>query len=219
MKKLVKNKQPIRAARASWVVTFSELTPEQQEKAIELAGSDRRLSDIIQSWFDEDIMDGYRSNVIDLASDLTAKTGIAVNVDMLYWGSSSQGPYPEWNLSDVFESYVGGDGDIEYEMSFGGKSTDVIGWISIDLYMPNEDGDYTWDYGYDCDEVRSSGVDSQIVSDIMSKANAAQDFIDKVWELIRDVCWEYPDEEWIRETMEANDFEFYVDDDTISYAG
>lgn len=219
MKRMITNKSRVTAARDAQIVRFSELTEEQKDKAINLANNDRRLSEIIYSWYDDMVMEDYHYNVSELADEFTAQTGIGVNVDKLYWQSSSQGPYPEWNLEQVFDNYASDSNDIEYNIEFSGKSTDIFDYTYVDLYLPDGEGDYYWEDSVACDEesLREYGADESTITEILGKTNAAQEFIDKVWELIKDVCTAYPDDEWIADTMEVNDFEFLVDGDNVSY--
>lgn len=197
------------ASRTAQIIPFYELSPELQEKAIEIASSGR-LYEILENWYDDMIYEDYRYQVEELANSLRMKFGISVNTDKIYWNCNSQGPYPEWDFSDVFDTYS----DDEYDIEFSGKGCNIESFAII----------YTND---NCEEVECNVKslsayieDKNVISEIMSKVNAAQNFIDDVWDLVKEVCTSYPDDQWIVDTLEANEqLEFLVDGDRISFAG
>lgn len=228
MKRMITTKKRVTAAHEAQIVPFAELTDAQKAQAVELAGSDRKLSEIIYSWYDEVIMEDYHHDVQELADDLTSKTGIGVNTDKLYWGSNSQGPYPEWELFDVLDMYDSPeDSDsMLYQIKFAGGGTDVFSDTCVDLFIPDDGESLGWEGGewYDgisCDEesLREEGADDTTIAEILEKIEAVQEFIDSVWRLINHVCTDFPDDEWIAKAMEVSDFEFLVDGDHVSYAG
>ena len=189
-------KRPIKAGRQ--VITnylnFSELDEEQKQQAVEkfLESGDAydRYSEDMMYWYDE--------NLKELADEYSNKYGLTIHEDKLYWESNSQGPYPKWDLSYVF-------GDIDegsYLVKFYGKGTDVE--VDGSIYAQGEDGE--WYYEDEFDENNAPDA-------VKPKIEAAQRFIDEVWSRIEDVCRDYPDEDWCYETLEANDYEFQVDDD------
>jgi hypothetical protein len=181
---------------------FSELSEDQRKQAVEKFLD----SDTAYEWFNDDQMILYKDEVQYMADELNGKTGIDVNPDKIYWQCSSQGPYPEWKIEDIFDSYSGDANGTDYEFDFyGGRSTDVD-FGSIYVYT---DGEWV---DFDDSELRENGFDA-VADAIESKVNAAQKFINDVWRLIRDVCTAYPDEEWAYEMLEANDYEFEIDDD------
>lgn len=225
MKRMITKKSRVTATREAQIIPFGELTEEQKDKAIDLAnGGDSALSEIIYSWYDEDTMENYHYRVGELADEFTAKTGISVNVDKIYWQSSSQGPYPEWRLDQIFDEYTGGTNS-EYTLTFEEESSkrnkvgDIVGYIDLDVQL--SDGDWYTEYGVECTEVelREYGVDESTIDELLKKVQAVNEFIDNVWGLINDTCQQYPDNYWIAEVLEANDFEFLVDGDRVSYAG
>lgn len=221
MKKYINSKSRIAAARDAKILSFAELTPEQQEKAVALVETNGKLSDLIYDWHSDDVMEIYHYEVQELAKKTTDEFGITINTDKLYWQSNSQGPYSEWDLSKVFDSLYEDTSDIEWELSFYGKGLDVTGYV--DLYLPDEDGDYSWEYDIEVDNSRSDGglseynVDAAVCERVVAIVDGAQSFIDGVWRLVEDVCTSYPDDEWIRDALEANEIEFLVDGDTVRY--
>jgi hypothetical protein len=70
------------------------------------------------------------------------------------------------------------------------------------------------EYGVGVDELADYGADEEAISIIRNLADGAQEFVDKVWELINYTCTAYPDDEWISETLDGNpnSFTFIVDD-------
>ena len=208
----VRASRPIRASRrtrksikaSEWddnkILRFSELTPEQQQQAVDIFTE----STTAYEWYSDDQMDMYQEQVRIDADELTKNTGIAVNADKLYWNESSQGPYPQWRLQDVFDEYEGTGDGTDFSFTVYGESTTVyIGTIWV-----YDEG--AWDQYYDSDELREEGY-NEIADIVDEKLAAAQAFIDEVWSLIKDVCWSFPDDEWCYDTLEANDYEFEVD--------
>lgn len=223
MKKYIKsskvlNKRRIMAARDGQIVSFSELSDEQKKQVLKKVNNGGKLSELLYDWYSDDTMEIYHNDVEELARVLEIKHGISVDTSKIYWNNSSQGPYPEWSLKDVLTGCVGSTGDVdEYVMEFYGKGTDVTAYV--DVYIPDEDGDYYWEYDIECnsDEL-GTVVDQTAYDEIMSKVDAAQEFIDNVWKLVHDVCTSYPDDEWIIDMLENNDhIEFLVDGDSVNY--
>ena len=197
----VKASRPIHASRRSikaseWddneILRFSELTPEQQQQAVDIFTE----STTAFEWYSEDQMYWYEENLKELAYEYSKKYGLTIHEDKLYWESNSQGPYPKWDLSYVF-----GDIDEEsYLIKFYGRGTDVE--VDGSIYSQDEDGEWYFDEEFD-------ETDAPEVA--KPKIEAAQRFIDEVWDRIESVCRDYPDDEWCYDTLEANDYEFEVD--------
>ena len=187
----VRASRPIRAARQKIInyLNFSELDDAQKEQAVEVF----RESGTAYEWYSEDQMYWYEENLKELADEYSKKYGLTIHEDKLYWQSNSQGPYPEWNLENVFDTFSWGD----LEISFWGKGTDVR--YSVEQYNPET--------GYMEDDVD----DSEMSETARAVVAAAQEFIDEVWDRIESVCRDYPDDEWCYDTLEANDYEFEVD--------
>lgn len=182
-------------------LNFSELNAAQQEQAIDVAMED----DGMRQLFDDVQMEDYKYMLDERAKEFTDKTGIEVNTDKLYWGCSSQGPYPEWGNEKVFDETEFNVGEYTIEIYLDGSLT-VKPYVNV--YLGNE-------FEYEADGVRdlkNQGYD-EIATFVDRITFNAQDFIDDVWNLIHDVCTAYPDELWMRDTLEANDYEFEIDDD------
>ena len=96
------------AAEIGDIVDFTELNDAQQNYVVQNWYKWRELS-WIQEMFDENIMESYRYDVEELAKATTEKlfeeTGVQleINTDEIYWQSNSQGPYPEWKFSEIFD--------------------------------------------------------------------------------------------------------------------
>ena len=183
-------RRPVRAARTLEILTYDELTPEQQQYVIDNWSNMPKLAEVIYEWHSEDEMFVYNDEVQFIADKYANAHNLGINPDKIYWQSNSQGPYPEWELSQVFDDYSFEDADGEWhDVEFYGRGTTVqSSCFAYDELIP---------------------ADQAIVDDITS---AAQQFIDDVWQLINDICQSYPDDEWVQQTMEANPdaFEFTI---------
>ena len=182
-------------------LNFSELNAAQQEQAVDVAMED----DGMRQLFDDMQMEDYRYMLDERAKEFTDKTGIEVNTDKLYWGCNSQGPYPEWGNEKVFDETEFNVGEYTIEIYLDGSLT-VKPYVNV--YLGNE-------FEYEADgvkDLKNQGYD-EIATFVDRITFNAQDFIDDVWNLIHDVCTAYPDELWMRDTIEANDYEFEIDDD------
>lgn len=178
-------KRPIKAARTETIqyLNFDELSDEQKDQAVRWMLDEGPA----YAWYSDDAMFWYKERVNELASDLQENFDVEANTDKLYWQESSQGPYPEWKLDQVFgEQDYGG-----YSIVFYGESTTVY----ADCY--DESGDEM----------------SSIPEDAQAKIDAVQQFINDVWSAVEDTCRSYPDEEWVYGALEANNYEFRVDND------
>lgn len=187
-KKSIKSnkRRGIKASRTLEIYTYGELTPEQQAYVLENWSDMRKLADVIYEWHSEDIMVGYNDEAQYIADQYASKYGLSINSDKLYWQSGSQGPYPEWDLSQVFDEYQLNDGT---EIYFYGRGLDV------------EAETDSWG-----EEVESPEIDEVV--------GHAQEYIDEMWSYINDVCQAYPDDEWVEGTLESNPdaFEFTISD-------
>lgn len=169
-------RKPVKAARSLDIYTWGELTPEQQEYVIQNWSDMRKLAEVIYEWYDDDIMFVYQEEKQYIADKYADQYGLSINPDKLYWQSNSQGPYPEWDLSQVFDEYQLNDGT---EIYFYGRGLDV------------EAETDSWG-----EEVESPEIDEVV--------GHAQEYIDEMWGYINDVCQSYPDDEWVRDTFDAN---------------
>lgn len=184
----------IKASRTLEIFTFDELTPEQQDYVLRNWSDMRKLADVIYDWYNEDIMFVYQEEKQYIADKYANQYGLSINPDKLYWQSNSRGPYPEWNLEQVFDDYGfdGTDGEY-YAVEFYGRGLDVQSDVSGAFY----------------DDI--SAEDQAKVDEITSHA---QEYIDEMWKYINDVCQAYPDGEWVAQCFENNpeSFEFTISD-------
>ena len=176
--------RPIRAARTETIqyLNFSELDDKQKQQAVKWFIENGPAYE----WHSDDMMFWYAKNIKEMANESERESGLTIHEDKLYWQESSQGPYPEWDLSDVFDTYDGP----EFTIEFWGKSTSVEYAVTID------------------DEDVSIEDMPEAARDIVS---TAQEFITGAWKYINEICSSFPDETWAYETLEANDYEFRVD--------
>lgn len=209
----VRASRPIKAARQKIInyLNFSELDDVQKEKAVEVF----RESGTAYEWYSDEQMMMYQDQVSIDANELEITTGIHVNTDKIYWQESSQGPYPEWNLRQVFDTYYGTtsngiDYEIEFENGSMQRSKDTVD-AYFSVYNPNDGEWWTGDLGEI--DVQDEFLTDSDRKEIGDKWQAAEDFMNDVWRLIEDVCRSYPDDEWCYDTLEANDYEFEVDAD------
>jgi hypothetical protein len=198
------SKRTIKAARTETIqyLNFDELSDEQKDQAVKIFME----SDTANRWFDDYMMDFYYDRVSEFAGALYDKTGIEVDTKKLYWGSSSQGPYPEWKLDEVLGDYDDNNG---VSASFYG-SLDA----KFDTILIEEIGDFIATGNqefYDTKEVRDAGM-PEIADQLDEVLAAVQAFVDAVWSEVNDVCTSYPDEEWCYGVLESDNYEFRVDD-------
>lgn len=205
-------KHPIRAARTETIqyYDFNELSEEQKQQAVKWFIEKGPA----QKWYDDDMMFWYEENLQELADTTSKEIGVKIHEDKLYWQSNSQGPYPEWRLDDVFGDYdevlQDDDGsEIAFGASFYGASTDVK---FEDIWVEKLGYGATGVMHFDSpSDVQDAGY--PIVADYLDNVLAkAQEFIDEVWRRVNEVCTTFPDETWAYETLEANNYEFRVDD-------
>ena len=193
---------------------YDELTPEQQQYVVD--NWEKLLpTDTLYQWHSDDTMDWYHYDISELAKEYEKQYGLNIDVNKIYWQSNSQGPYPEWRLSDVInKTYISDVGNIrDIDIAFEGSLT-VEGYASY--WIDNGDGGH-YDYEILPDELSDMGVDQMAIDAIEAEINAAQEFVDKAWELINDVCRSYPDDDWVQGMLEGNPqiFTFYVDEDGV----
>lgn len=200
------------------IVSWNELNDAQKEYALKNIYRMRNFAVLVDEIWSEDIMDTYHYDVEELAKNL----GITddVNIDKLYWQSNSQGPYPEWDLSQVFDvQYVQND-DFSIIVDFYGKSTDVK--LDLTVEYRDAEGDWMTDYSVgDIDDIENADeytVPENLINQLRVIENKSQDFIDGVWSYVHDVCTSYPDDEWIDDLMSANDYgDFEILSDTKAF--
>ena len=183
----------LNSARSLEIYSFSELNEAQKDYVVKNV-MNTFLGDSIWEFFNETIMDQYRYDVSELAREYEAKISSELGFDFsideskLYWQSNSQGPYPEWNLGDVFGDLALLEGDIWFD----GKGLDVDKAV----------------YTSDASEDPQAQEDLNRTADYL--AETLQGFINEVWSLVNEVCQAYPDEDYIYDDLEANDFGNFV---------
>ena len=212
------------------IVSYSDLTPEQKKQAIELAREDRSLLYM----FSEEITEEYGWRLDELCEEYTNKTKIEVNKKEIQWQCSSQGPYPErWDAFETFEKYYPTFGDFEFEIQpVGMFDDDANVWVSVDNpYMIVSDDYYPETWWYEGSRNRDSLLHMDIDEDdkreflacageyareveryIEMVYEATQKFLYDVWELINDTCTAYPDDDWFEYMLDANNYEFEVNE-------
>lgn len=181
-------------------LNFNEMTPEQQEQAI----NEFLDSGNAYELYSEDMGNYWEEQSKIDADEFETNSGISVNPDNLYWEESSQGPYPKWDLEKVFGEYEGTETGVEFSFGFYGSLTVKYS----EIYINDESGEWT-SYNY-TDDLRKDGF-NEIADIVEDKTREAQEFIDQIWSLIEDVCTSYPNEYWCREMLEGNDYEFQID--------
>lgn len=215
MKKLYKNKL-VEQFEIGDIVSWDELNEKQKQYVVDNAFKWRELEHI-WDWFNENIMEGYHYDIENLAEEYSTNYGIGINADKLYWQSNSQGPYPEWNLEQVFDTdYISIDEQgPEVSVEYYGRSTKVEYSALSVYYFDKEMDDWTSAY-ITLDELSNPeyGLSKELIDKVKSHMNAAQEFIDKVWETVNEVCTAYPDDSYIYDILDNTDTYFEIVSDT-----
>ena len=197
-------KRKMKESHTEEILTYDELSPKQQQYVVDNWANMRKLSDVLYDWFNDYIMDCYDYDKGEIANKYEKEYLFDIDSKKLYWQSNSQGPYPEWDLGRVFGTYCGQTkSGVDYCIEFYGRGLDVQYDLDVDGY-------------YDVEaEVDESDIDSKLNIPIKDIVDGAQSFIDEMWNLIKETCQAYPDDEWVAGTLEANPdaFEFIVTDD------
>lgn len=206
-----KRRRALNSARSLEVLSFDELNDAQKDYVVKHA-LESSLGDGIWQWFNESLMEQYQYDVEELAKQYEERLDSEYNLidfkihtDALYWEESSQGPYPKWKFEKVFDSFtVTEDGSVDVEFNGGGLDVDKAAYF--DVYRQDEYGEWQYDeYG---DAPDASYKASEIIA-------VLQEFINKVWSLVNDVCTAYPDENYIYDDLANNDYaEFIAISDT-----
>lgn len=193
------------------IVSWSDLNDEQKDYAVNYILNDYpSIYWTLREWFDDLTMEDYQYDVQELAKEYEEQYGLNIDTDKLYWQSNSQGPYPKWDLGDVFGGYtVPISDDAEYQFNIWGRGTDV----ELDeqsIYYHDTENDYPgWHWATPDEYDEEYGIPKSVYDEIDRITDGAQDFIDKVWSMIHDVCTSFPDEDWIYDALEANDYGKY----------
>ena len=201
------------AAEIGDIVDFTDLNDAQQNYVVQNWYKWREL-DWIREFFDENIMENYHYDVEEFAKATTEKlfeeTGVQleINTDEIYWQSNSQGPYPEWKFSEIFDdcsvAVQNGDAGEYVDINFahlGGLDIDKV--VDLDInYLDSEEGDYVVEYGVDLADMAHYGLTPETTEAVHAVIDAAQNFIDTVWQHINDVCTAFPDDAYVKEELE-----------------
>ena len=188
-----RRRRVLNSARSLEIYSFSELNEAQKDYVVKNV-MNTFLGDSIWEFFNETMMEQYRYDVSELAREYESKISedlgfdFTINESKLYWQSNSQGPYPEWDFSKVFDDLALLEGDIWFD----GKGLDVDKAV----------------YTSDASENPQAQEDLNRTADYL--AETLQGFINEVWSLVNEVCQAYPDGDYIYEDLEANDFGDFV---------
>ena len=195
------------------VVSWSDLNDSQKNYAVDHAYEYESLH-WIWEFYDEGTMDWYYDRKNEIIEEYESR-GLDINGDNIYWQSNSHGPYPEWDLRRVIDDISVETDDAEADITFYGKSTDVL--YEIDLYyFDEEEQDFIYEYSIeDIDELNDPKyhLTPEFISEVKSKIELADNFIDEIWGLVYDVCTAYPDDEWIYTELENDDGEYEIIDE------
>jgi hypothetical protein len=200
----------LKESRNIELLSWDELTEEQQDYVIK--NWQQILPDYVTECFDEAEMDIYYQDVEYLAEDYESKYNLDINTKKIYWESGSQGPYPEWNLDEIFPTVSGSVDGVDYDLTFYGRGLDPKKSYYVDIF-DNETQE--WETELELADLKGMpNVSESLISDIENRINGAQEFINTVWRYVNDVCTSYPDEEWIEDFLDGNPdtFDFYVKD-------
>lgn len=219
-------RQRLNSAVEGDIVYYSELN--QAQKDYVLSNWDK-WSELNWLWesYNEYIMDWYNYELAELTdkfkAEVKANVGvdIDVNTDKIYWQSNSQGPYPEWRFDEIFDEITyapnGEAGPIAYvqlEESENRRSrlNDVTVLFNLEYRDTDEDGKSYWtsdDYLEIADlfngngEPNYLGVTEQFENGLVKLTQLGTEYMQKVWNLIRETDSSYPEWSWVDEELEA----------------
>lgn len=225
MKKFTKS--TITASSKS-IKTWDELTSEQQDSI--LKDWYKYLGEYMMEWIADDAGIVYDDMVSQLIGEFErAYPGLQINSDKIYWNSNSQGWYPEWKVSQIFDgSYVtlSATGSI-------GIWVDETSGRRHEYYIGIEDvwyEDDTYD-GYDSepwDEIKENldhyfeRKDKPFTQEDINLIDSYETGINDFMERLCDIIGEYNygsfgllyDDDYIKDTMDNNPdaFEFVLDE-------
>lgn len=188
------------------ILDFDELNEAQKQYVVNHIDRMPDLYSTLSQWYDDELMDLYQYDLTDLTDEYKQRLGLNIKSDKLYWQSSSQGPYPDWDLESVLDNATidtenGGNAYIV----FYGSSTDVHTYITVEWI--NADGYYESEEDLEVEDLHNPdyNLTDADIAKIEAVIDGAQEYIDNVWRLIHDVCASYPDNDWLYNTMEANE--------------
>lgn len=210
----------IKESRNIELLDWTELTPEQQDYIIDNWSNISKIANTIDDWFNEDLMFFYDENVEEMAQKYEKEYGLEINTKYLYWQANSQGPYPEWELDKVFSDIADSDGEVDFEIIFSTVTgLNVDDCVCVDIYVDDLDtGERIYDDQYTLDELeKSPNVPFETFDKINNIVQGAQDFINEFWNYVNELCTSYPDDDWVRHTLDNNPyvFDFYIENDEV----
>jgi len=194
---------------------WSQLTDDAERKeALERFSNDQG----IQELFGDVTMDDYEYDIED-ANDQASKAGVSIDVKKLYWESGSQGWYfsnhydpPTPNFEPVDDA--SGEAiinDVTYDYNQGGFKG--FNTVEGEYYSDAEEG---WnEFSADVQQLREEDPPKLILdrplpgllqAKLEAQLVAATELMRRVIEDIREASMAYPDEEWIKDCVEANDW-------------
>ena len=207
------------------VVLFSDLNREQKQYVLANWYTMDALSDLLNSWYSDDLTEMYEYSLSDIASKYE-KLGVYINTDKIYWESSSQGPYYDraCSLGNVIDgtSFInsdGGDVEVSFPNSYSPYVENAIDGAEIGYYGVDEYGDEDYiviDYG---DLKGDTYIDDNTKQQIFDFIHNVEDALADIWNLIYDTCISVPDDDWVEDMLLANDrfgFEI-IDDKRVKY--
>lgn len=195
------------------IVTWADLNETQKSYVVSNAYKFPALQ-WIWEFYNENIMEWLHIREDEVAKQLEDDYDIVINTDKLYWGSNSQGPYPEWSLANIFDDiFVGTDGP-EATISFDGVcSTEIADNYSIELYYYDDlAGDYTSTYGLTLDDLKkpSYKLPKDFIEAVESKLTAAKEALNSLWDYIKFANDSVPEDEQIRAELDAYDIADFI---------
>ena len=226
MKKFTKR---VITASSKSIKTWDELTSEQQDSI--LKDWYKYLGEYMADWIADDEGYIYEDRVSQLIEEFErAYPGLQINSDKISWNSNSQGWYPEWKVSQIFDgSYV----KLSAAESIGiwveeisGRRYDeyCIGIEDVWYEDDTSDGYYSelWDeIKEDLDHYfkdKGKPFTQEDINLIDSYETGINNFMERLCDIIRDYTYDYfglfDDDDFIKNTMDANPdaFEFVLDE-------
>ena len=188
------------------ILDFDELNEAQKQYVVNHIDRMPDLYSILSQWYDDELMDLYQYDLTDLTDEYKQRLGLSIKSDRLYWQSSSQGPYPDWDLESVLDNAtIDTENGGNVYIVFYGSSTDVHTYITVEWI--NADGYYESEEDLEVEDLHNPdyNLTDADIAKIEAVIDGAQEYIDNVWRLVHDVCTSYPDNDWLYNTMEANE--------------
>ncbi len=227
MKKFTKS---VITASSKSIKTWDELTSEQQDSILKDWYS--YLGERMMNWIGDDASEIYEEEVSQLIEEFEhTYPGLRINRDKIYWDSSSQGWYPEWNVSKIFDgSYITlssttGSIGIWVDETSGRRNNEYyIGIEDVWYEDDTSDGYYSdpWDeIKEDLDhyfEEKGKPFTQEDIKLIDSYETGINDFMERLCDIIGEYSYDcfglLDDDDYVKDTMDNNPgaFEFVLDE-------